>query len=258
METYRSMANAVRRQFESLRAQRIRLRRQLEGEEIDLEAYVQSHADFRAGLPMAQGLYQRVVPARRDLAVVLLIDISGSTDAWVSTNKRIIDVEREALLLVSLAMHAMCAPYAIMGFSGEGPQGVTVRSIKSFDEPYSNDIACRIASLEPEHYTRAGAALRHASAALMRQSAQHRLLLLLSDGKPNDVDEYEGRYGVEDMRQAVTEAKLQGIHPFCLTIDRHAAGYLPRIFGAHHYALLPRPELLPTVLAEWMKRLVSA
>ena len=101
-----------------------------------------------------------------------------------------------------------------------------------------------------------GAALRHATSTLMRQPAAHRLLLLLSDGKPNDIDAYEGRYGLEDMRQAVTEARLQGIAPFCLTIDRQAARYLPMVFGAHHYALLPRPEELPQVLLQWLRRLV--
>ena len=117
-------------------------------------------------------------------------------------------------------------------------------------------MALRIAALEPERYTGAGAALRHVSTLLMRQSAEHRLLLLLSDGKPNDVDHYDGRYGVEDMRQAVSESKLQGISPFCLTIDRQAADYLPAMFGERHYAMLPRPELLPTVLVDWLRRLV--
>ena len=92
----------------------------------------------------------------------------------------------------------------------------------------------------------------------MREPASHRLLLLLSDGKPNDVDVYEGRYGVEDTRQAVIEATLQGIFPFCLTVDRHAASYLPGVFGAHQYALLPQPSMLPTVLLDWMHRLVMA
>ncbi len=91
---------------------------------------------------------------------------------------------------------------------------------------------------------------------LMGETVAHRLLLLLADGKPNDVDEYEGRYGVEDMRQAVTEAKLQGIQPFCLTIDRQAASYLPKIFGPRQYALLQRPERLPTVLLDWLRRLI--
>lgn len=91
----------------------------------------------------------------------------------------------------------------------------------------------------------------------MAEPAVHRLLLLLSDGKPNDVDEYDGRYGVEDMRQAVTEARLQGVAPFCLTIDRYAANYLPLVFGPHHYALLPRPELLPLILLDWLRKLMG-
>lgn len=254
----RGMLHEIRRRFELLRAQRTRLRKQLDGEDIDLEAYIESQADFRAGLPMAQALYQTERRSRRDMAVMLLVDVSGSTDGWIAADQRIIDVEREALLLVCLALDGMADPYSVLAFSGEGPQAVVVRSIKRFDERYDSAVAQRIAGLEPEHYTRAGAALRHASGLLMRQSAEHRLLLLLSDGKPNDVDDYEGRYGVEDMRQAVLEAKLQGISPFCLTIDRQAANYLPAVFGPNHYALLPRPELLPGVLLDWLRRLVAA
>lgn len=258
LNEYRSMLQVVRRRFEMLRAQRVRLRKQLEGEEIDLQAYIEGLSDFKAGLPMPQALYQTWRSATRNMAIVLLMDVSGSTDGWISANKRIIDVEREALLLVSIALQGLGEPYAVLAFSGEGPHGVTIRAIKSFEETHNNDVAKRISALEPEHYTRAGAAIRHATTVLMSQPARHRLLLLLSDGKPNDIDDYEGRYGVEDMRQAVTEAKLQGINPFCLTIDRQAASYLPAVFGAHQYALLPRPDLLPTVLLEWMKRLVAA
>lgn len=192
------------------------------------------------------------------MAVLLLIDVSGSTDGWLSAQRRVIDVEREALLLVCIALAAMGQPYAVQAFSGQGRQSVTLRNIKRFDEPYSIGVALRIAALEPEHYTRAGAAIRHASASLMGQAAAHRLLLLLSDGKPNDADGYEGRYGVEDMRMAVVEAKTQGIAPFCLTVDRQAARYLPAVFGAGQYALLTRPAMLPTVLLDWMQRLVLA
>ncbi len=255
---HRSMLDAIRRRFEMLRAQRTRLHKQLDGDELDLTAYIDSFCDFRAGLPMSQALYQAHRRAKRDMAIMLLIDISGSTDGWISAQRRTIDVEREALLLVCIALQGMGEPYAVQAFSGQGPHAVTVRTIKRFDEPYGNDIARRIAALEPEQYTRAGAAIRHAGATLMRQPAVHRLLLLLSDGKPNDVDRYEGRYGVEDTRQAVTEARLQGIFPFCLTVDRHAANYLPAVFGARQYALLPKPELLPIVLLDWLKRLVAA
>jgi nitric oxide reductase NorD protein len=159
---------------------------------------------------------------------------------------------------VCIALDGVGQPYAVQAFSGEGPQSVILRSIKRFDEGFDRVVAQRIAGLEPEHYTRVGAALRHATMLLMKQTAKHRLLVLLSDGKPNDVDQYEGRYGVEDLRQAVSEARLQGISPFCLTIDRQAANYLPFVFGTHHYALLTHPELLPKVLLNWLRRLIGS
>ncbi|MHC8339259.1 nitric oxide reductase activation protein NorD [Pseudomonas sp. HLT2-19-2] len=257
LEAHRPVLDAICRQFECLRAQRVRLRKQWEGDDIDLEAYIDGCAEARAGLSMPQALYQTQRRSRRDMAIMLLIDVSGSTDSWLSQHRRVIDVEREALLLVCLALESLGEPYSVLAFSGEGPQRVTIRTLKAFDERYSHEVGRRIAALEPERYTRAGAALRHASTLLMREPATHRLLLLLSDGKPNDVDQYEGRYGVEDMRQAVTEAKLQGIYPFCLTIDRQAANYLPAVFGSRQYALLHRPELLPSVLLDWIRRLVS-
>ncbi len=258
LDEHRALAQTVRRRFEMLRARPVRLRQQPDGDDIDLDACVDALAALRAGLPMPQGLYALHRAARRDLAILLLVDISGSTDGWVSQHKRVIDVEREALLLVCLALQGLGEPHAVLAFSGEGPHGVVVRPVKTFDEAYGDEVARRIVALEPEHYTRAGAALRHATALLMRQPAQHRLLLVLSDGKPNDIDDYEGRYGVEDLRQAVTEARLQGVQSFCLTVDRQGAAYLPAVFGAHHYALLPRPELLPAVLLDWMKRLVQS
>ena len=255
---HRGLLQQIQRQFELLRASRSRLRKQVDGDEIDLEAYLESQSDFRAGLPLGQRLYQTQRRVHRDLAIVLLVDVSGSTDSWVAAHRRIIDVEREALLLVCVALEGLMQPYAVQAFSGEGPHSVTIRNVKGFDEPFAAAVAERISSLEPEQYTRVGAAVRHASASLLQKPARHRLLLLLSDGKPNDVDQYSARYGVEDFRQAVAEAKLQGISPFCLTIDRQASSYLPFVFGAGHYALLTRPELLPIVLVDWVRRLVAA
>lgn len=257
LEDHRAMLQTIRRHFEMLRARRTRLRQQTDGDDLDLDACIDAFADARAGVALPPGLYETIRNARRDMAVTLLIDVSGSTDGWVSTHRRVIDVEREALLLVCLALETLGEPYNVLAFSGEGPEYVTVRPIKSFDERWSDDIALRIAGLEPERYTRAGGAIRHATALLMREPATHRLLLLLSDGKPNDSDEYDGRYGVEDMRQSVTEARLQGIHSFCLTIDRQTANYLPAVFGEHQYAVLHRPESLPTALVGWLKRLLD-
>ncbi|HUD96269.1 MAG TPA: hypothetical protein VMO24_01930 [Woeseiaceae bacterium] len=258
LEEHRAMLELIRRRFEMLQARRVVLRKQQDGDEIDLEACIDALADLRAGVQVSDGLYRRCRPMERNMAIMLLIDVSGSTDGWVSAHRRIIDVEREALLLVCIALKELGEPYAVQAFSGEGPGAVAIRPLKQFDEPYDNGIALRIAALEPERYTRAGAAIRHATATLMSEAADHRLLLLLSDGKPNDVDDYSGRYGVEDMHRAVIETRLQGIFPFCLTIDRQAANYLPQIFGANQYAMLPRPDLLPTVLLDWMRRLLKA
>ncbi len=257
LNEHRSMVHTIRRHFDALRPERLWLHRQADGDEIDLDAWIEAGADARAGLPVAQNLYRQQRPQVRNLAIMLLVDISGSTDSWLSGSRRIIDVEREALLLVTIALEQMGEPCAIQAFSGEGPQGVTTRQIKDFNEAHGPQVALRIAALEPQHYTRSGAALRHATAQLMKQPAQHRLLLLLSDGKPNDMDEYEGRYGVEDTRRAVIEARMQGIFPFCLTIDRQAAGYLPGMFGAGQYALLQEPVELPRALLTWLRRLVA-
>jgi nitric oxide reductase NorD protein len=247
----------VRRRFERLRAQRERLMRQLDGDELDLGAFVTAWADARAAGATDGRLYQRVRPGRRDVAISLLVDVSGSTDSWIADHGRIIDVEKEALVLFCEALDALGDRYNLLAFSGEGPRGVDLRLLKDFNEGYGQAVRERIAGLEPDRYTRLGGAVRHATAGLCREHARHRLLVVLSDGKPNDVDEYEGRYGVEDARQAVAEARLQGLATFCLTVDREAPVYLPRIFGSAGHAVLRQPGRLPAVLVEVVRHLLQ-
>lgn len=256
MQRRRQLLAEVRRRFEGLRPRRIPLGRQHDGEEIDLGAYVDAYANQRAGGAVNERLYQNTRPARRDVAICLLIDISGSTDAWIGEELRIIDVEKEALLVCCQALDTLRDPYAIQAFSGEGPHGVAVWTVKEFDQQDRGLVQRRIAALEPEHYTRTGAAMRHATAQLAQRREQHRLLLLLSDGKPNDCDDYAGRYGVEDMRQAVREAMAAGMHCFCLTVDRDAPSYLTAIFGPGQHATLPHPRHLPVALVEVLRQLL--
>src|SRR5690606_8389994 len=247
---------AVRRRFERIRPSRIRLGRQRDGPEIDMDAVVTATADLRAGGWVEDRLYQIDRPLRRELAIALLVDVSASTDSWVSGRRRIVDVERDALLVVCEALDALNDPFAIYTFSGQGPRAVRMTELKGFGEHLGIGLRRRIAALEPDRYTRLGAAIRHASTQLARQPACHRLLLVLSDGKPNDMDEYEGRYGVEDARQAVAEARLQHLLPFCLTVDREAPAYMPRIFGPTGFATLRRAEMLPRVLIDVVRRLI--
>ena len=258
LERRATLVRQVRRRFDGLRPRRVRLGRQPDGADLDLAAYVTAFADRRAGQPGEDRLYTASRPARRDLAIAVLVDVSASTDAWVSGSLRIVDVEKEALVILLEALDVLGDRHAVLAFSGEGPRAVHVLTVKGFDEASRTAARRRIAALEPDGYTRVGAAVRHASALLGRERARHRLLLLLSDGKPNDVDEYAGRYGIEDTRQAVAEARLQGLVPFCLTVDREAPAYLPAIFGPRGFAVLPRPELLPAVLVEILRSLVTA
>ena len=195
-------------------------------------------------------------PGRRDAAITLLIDASASTDGWVIADRRIIDVEKETLLVASEALAALGDPHAMLAFASAGPSRVLVQTLKRFEEAAgTGDVRRRIAGLEPDGYTRAGPAIRHATAGLMQQRARHRLLLLISDGRPNDIDCYEGRYGVEDTRAAVGEARLQGVHVHCLTVDREAPRYATRIFGGD-FAVLSRAERLPGVLTTLLRELV--
>jgi nitric oxide reductase NorD protein len=256
LSRHATMIRAVRRDFERLRPRRMALRHQPDGAELDVDALVAAYADRHAGSVPDDRFHVDTRPVRRDAAIALLVDASASTDGWVAGDRRIIDVEKEALLIVGEALAALGDPHAMLAFASAGPARVTVRMLKQFEEPAgAGEVRRRIAGLEPDGYTRVGAALRHATAGLGRLPARHRLLLLLSDGRPNDLDQYEGRYGIEDTRMAVAEARLQGVHVFCLTVDRQAPRYATRIFG-RDFAVLSRAERLPRVMTALLRHLV--
>jgi nitric oxide reductase NorD protein len=253
-----SVIRLVRRDFERLRPRRMAVRRQPEGAELDIDALVTAYADRhgRGDGVVDDRYYVDTRPARRDIVITLLVDVSASTDGWVAGDRRIIDVEKEALLIVREALAALGDSHAILAFSSDGPRRVTVLQLKRFDDHAgAEELGRRIAGLEPGGYTRAGAALRHATAGLGRYPARHRLLLVLSDGRPNDIDQYEGRYGIEDTRMAIAEARLHGIRVFCLTVDRQAPRWASRIFG-RDFTVLSRPERLPRVLTSLLRDLV--
>jgi nitric oxide reductase NorD protein len=202
-------------------------------------------------------LYLTDRPRRRDVSVAFLLDASGSTDAWVSGGRRVLDIEKEATLVFCEALDALGDRYAIYAFAGRGARDVRAQRVKGFPEGYGEPVRRRIAGLHGEAFTRLGAPIRHLTARLARQRARLRLLFLLSDGKPNDEDDYAGAYGIEDTRQAVAEARLQGIRLFCLTIDRQGSLYLARMFGPHGYTTLWEVTQLPQRLPEIYRRLTT-
>jgi nitric oxide reductase NorD protein len=193
----------------------------------------------------------------RDLSCLLLADLSMSTDSHINDERRVIDVVADSMLLFGEALSAVGDDFALYGFSSLRRHQVRMQEIKRFDQRYEDGVRGTIQGLKPGYYTRMGAAIRQASALLKDRPHKRRVLLLVTDGKPNDLDLYEGRYGVEDTRQAVLEAQKMGIIPFCITIDREAADYLPYMFGANGYTLIREPEHLPTRLPQLYRQLTQ-
>ncbi len=242
-------ARRLRNQFQALAPARTWHRAQPDGQEIDIDAYLRFAADRKAGHASGgDALYRDMRSGVRDLACLLMADLSLSTDTWVNDHHRVIDVIRDSLFLFGEALDATGDRFGIYGFSSRKRDPVRVHTLKSFEEPYGGEVRGRIQAIKPGYYTRMGAAVRHGSDLLAEQPAGRRLLLLLTDGKPNDLDQYEGRYGIEDTRQAVLAARRLGLQPFCVTIDEKGNDYLPHLFGSAGYVVIHDPSDLPKQL----------
>lgn len=242
-------AKRLRSQFQALAPTRIWLKGQHDGEEVDLDAWVRQEADLLSGLHADnRGIYRALVNQQRDLACLLLADLSLSTDAYASDSQRVIDVIRDSIFLFSEALTATGDSFAIYGFSSLKRGNVRFNRLKTFDERYDSITRGRINAIKPGYYTRMGAAIRQSTNLLKMQPHKQRLLLIVTDGKPNDLDRYEGRYGIEDTRMALHEARQLGLQPFCVTIDTEANDYLPHLFGVGGFAVIRSPEDLPKQL----------
>jgi len=200
---------------------------------------------------MTSRVFTRKHKVERDLAVVFMVDVSGSTKGWINL------AERESLILLCEALEILRDQYAIYAFSGMTRNRCEIYTVKTFAQPHDADTRARISGLRPQDYTRMGVVIRHLSAALARVEARTRVLITLSDGKPDDYDGYRGDYGIEDTRQALLEARHAGIHPFCITIDTTAATYLPHMYGHANYTVIDEVRKLPLKVADIYRRLTT-
>lgn len=259
MAAYRPQIQSLRRQFEALRPSELELVRALpHGDGLDLDRVVEAITVRRAGGSPSDRLYLRHERSRRDVAVAFLLDMSSSTNEVVSGGgKRIIEVEKEALVLIAEAVDAIGDRFAVWGFSGYGRDQVAFYVAKSFDQPYDQAARQRIGAMSWKMENRDGAAIRHATRLLLDQPARIRLLVLLSDGKPLDCgcDFYADTYAQEDTREALVEARRAGLHPFCITVDPHSRDYLRRMYGAGSYTIIDRVETLPLRIPKIYRRL---
>jgi nitric oxide reductase NorD protein len=235
--TARRLIARVSRQFEALRPRMVTHRAQADGDDLDLEALVRARVDQCANGMLSDRVYLKTRATARDLSVAVLMDVSLSTDAWID-NRRVLDVEKEALSVLLSGLNACGDENAVFTFTSRRRDWVRVQTVKDFDEPFGPRVLRRVAALKPGYYTRMGAAIRHLAKRLGERPHSKRLLLVLTDGKPNDIDHYEGRFGVEDSRQAIREARRQGLSVFGVTVDTEARDYFPTLFGRGHYAII--------------------
>lgn len=255
-EEMKRLVRRVRRQFEAMRPKHEMLRAQFDGADLDLDAVVRSRTELKASGECSDRIHLMSRPQAHDLAVTLLVDVSLSTDAWFD-DRRVLDVEKEALMVLAEGLSSCGDNHSILTFTSRRRSWVRVETVKAFDEPMGTLVRRRIAALKPGYYTRIGAAIRHAAAKLAEQPNRKHLLLVLTDGKPNDVDHYEGRFAFEDTRRAVLEARRKGIRVFGVTIDRDAKSYVPAIFGQHGFAVVSDIKRLPSALPAIYRGLVG-
>jgi hypothetical protein len=258
---YRGVISSIRHQFQLMKPESLkRVANELDGDDYDLNALIDYVIDRRADGQQSERVYTKRLRRERDVAVSFLLDQSSSTartigrhplQPYTHPGRRIIEVEKEGLVLMSEALEAVGDPYSIYGFTSEGRRNVKFYVVKDFDEPYAGEVERRIGGINYQNNTRLGAAVRHAAAKLRAQEARTRLLIVLSDGRPYDHDYGDARYAREDTREALRQARLDGITPFCITIDRDSEAELRDLYGEVGYTIiddvLSLPERMPAI-----------
>ena len=249
LHKHRGLLKHLHRTFEALREDDKRIKRQPYGDDIDLDAVIEAFSETKIGFEASQNLFIKSRKLDRNIAVMFMIDMSGSTAGWIN------EMEREALVLLCESLEILGDRYAIFGFSGLTHKRCELYKIKEFDELYNEDIKARISGIQPKNYTRMGTAIRHLTKLLHQVEARTKLLITLSDGRPDDQDGYRGPYGIEDTRRALIEAKYLGIHPFCITIDAEAMDYLQHMYGAVNFTVIDQVDKLPYKVSDIYRRI---
>ena len=232
------------------------LPRQLDGDELDIEAVISSIVELSATGEGHNRVYRAARTQERDLAISVLMDTSRSTESAIG-ERMVIDVEKEALAALAWGLDACGDDFAIQTFSSLKRDRVYVLDVKGFDEKMSGAVERRIAGLTPSFYTRLGAAIRHASAGLAERATRRKLLLIITDGKPNDLDHYEGRHGIEDSRMAVREARRLGHAVHGVVVDKKGQAWFSRIFGEGGFSVVAEPDRLTAALPEIYRQITG-
>jgi nitric oxide reductase NorD protein len=227
-------------------------RRQTQGDEFDLDAITDLFVDIYSKKTPSEKIYLSNRKKEKDLSILILLDISLSSDGYAAGNK-VIDVEKQVSIIFGEILNEFGVDFSINSFYSKTRNYTTYLGLKDFDEDW-NRAKHKIGAVEPSGYTRIGAALRHSGALMDKRESKNKWVILISDGKPNDYDKYEGQYGVNDVKQALRELNQRNINSYALAIEAQAKYYLPQMFGQNHYQILTTPvELLQSLVKLYEK-----
>lgn len=246
-EKHQRLSAEVQQLFASIGLSRARKKAQPNGDEIDLDAWLDNYVSPVKDTNK-QNFFINTQHQFRDVNCLILADLSLSTEGHINNQQKVIDVIRDSLLVFSEALNKLGDEFAVYGFSSVRSQHIRYHILKNFNMPYDGHARGRINRIEPGYYTRMGAAIRQSSKLLSQRGSANKMLLLLTDGKPNDLDQYEGHYGIEDTRQAIIEARQLGLTPYCVTIDSKGHDYLPYLFGREGFSIVNDATQLPRIL----------
>lgn len=252
LNQYRSTLVGLRKMLTTVNNKYQQQRRQTQGEEFDIDAITDLFVDVHSGHTPSEKIYISKRKKDKDLSLLLLLDVSLSSDGYAAGN-RVIDVEKEVSILFGEILNEFNIDFSIDCFYSKTRNHSSYITIKDFDEDW-NKAKFKVGAVEPSGYTRIGAALRHSGAMLDKRDTKNKWVILISDGKPNDYDKYEGKYGVNDVKQALRELNERQINSYALAIEAQAKYYLPQMFGQNHYQILTTPvELLKSLVQLYEK-----
>jgi hypothetical protein len=252
---YRPVAHRIKQIIDLLTPAGVQRQRGLEdGDEVDINAAVDAMISIRMGEQPNPRITMRNVLKSRDLSVVVLMDLSESTnESMAGSDKTVLQLTREAATLVSTAINGIGDPFALHGFASDGRHDVQYYRFKDFNQHFDDEAKSRLAGMRGGLSTRMGAALRHAGQHLLKQPERRKLILLVTDGEPADIDERDPQHLRHDTKKAVEELYSTGVLTYCLTLDPNADAYVKRIFGENNYTIVDNvdrlPEKLPTLFA---------
>ena len=236
------LLNGIRKLLTNLNNKMQQQKRQTQGEEFDVDAITDLYVDVHSRKTPSEKIYLSQRKKEKDISILLLLDTSLSSDSYAAGN-RVIDVEKEVSILFGEILNEFNIDFSIDSFYSKTRNFSTYLTVKDFDENWQT-AKNKIGAIEPSGYTRIGAALRHAGARLDTRTTKNKWIILISDGKPNDYDKYEGKYGINDVKQALRELNQRNINSYALAIEAQAKYYLPQMFGQNHYQILTNPTAL--------------